>query len=584
MSHILKVNEQEAIRTLAAKGFSLRRIARELGVNRRTVARYAGGEVSKCTTLEGEVTAGSEEVQEAKCTTLEGKVTAGSEAGIGSKCTSVDGKVTAGSRSSCAPHSGVIAGMVEKGLTAQRIWQDLRNGHGFEGSYEAVKRFVNRLKAREPQRVWRVEVRPGEEIQVDFMQGPMVVGADGKRHRTSILRLVLSYSRKGYSEAVFRQDTESFLRVLENGQRHFGGSALLFSLDNLKAGVIKADWTDPELNPKFEAFCRHYGITAMPCRPYHPQHKGKVERSVHFVRENALRGHQFESLAALNEHLRHWEATVADTRIHGTTRRQVAAMFEEEKAHLQALPASLFPAYQEARRMVHQDGFVEVAKSYYEAPLEWIGRKVWVQWDGRRVILLNDKQECLVTHMRLEPGKFTRTRDVRGLDGGVAFNIQRWLRKAATLGSAASQWSAQAVEKRGAEALRSIMGLCNLARTHRPAHIDAACAKALAVGADAPLRLSDLRRLLKAGTRAPVQTVMPFLDHHPVIRSLDHYGDFVRHHSAQQAPDSSPTTTTTTPHEHTESPQNPSPFPSPQRTDPQSGGAPPGSDQQPSAA
>ena len=585
MSHILKVNEQETIRTLAAKGFSQRRIARELGVNRRTVARYAGRVVSKCTTLGGEVTAGSEGGEEAKCTTLEEKVTAGLEAGTGSKCSDVGGEVTAGSRSLCAPYAGVIAGMVGEGLTAQRIWQELRDGHGFAGSYEAVKRFVNRLKAREPQRVWRVEVRPGEEIQVDFMMGPMVMGADGKRRRTWILRMVLSCSRKGYSEAVFRQDTESFLRVLENGLRHFGGSALLLNLDNLKAGVIKPDWTDPELNPKFEAFCRHYGMTAMPCRPYHPQHKGKVERSVHYVRESALRGHRFASLAALNEHLRHWEATVADTRIHGTTRRQVAAMFEEERAHLQALPASLFPAYQEARRMVHQDGFVEVAKAYYEAPVEWIGRKVWVQWDGRRVILLNDKQECLAAHARLEPGQFTRTRDVRGLDGGVAFNIQRWLRQAATLGSAASQWARQAVEKRGAEALRSVMGLCGLARTHRPAHIDAACAKALAAGADTPLRLSDLRRLLKAGPRASVQTVMPFLDHHPVIRSLDHYGTFVRHHS-QAAPDSSPatTTTTTTPHEHTESPQNPSPFPAPERTDPQSGSAPSGSDQQPSAA
>ena len=104
----------------------------------------------------------------------------------------------------------------------------------------------------------------------------------------------------------------------------------------------------------------------------------------------------------------------ADTRIHGTTRRQVAAMFEEERPHLQALPASLFPAYQEARRTVHLDGFVEVAKSYYEAPVEWIGRKVWVQWDGRRVILLNDKQECLAAHARLEPGQFTRTRDGLG--------------------------------------------------------------------------------------------------------------------------------------------------------------------------
>ena len=261
MSHILKVNEQETIRTLAAKGFSQRRIALELGVNRRTVARYAG-RVSKCTTLGGEVTAGSEGGEEAKCTTLEGKVTAGLEAGTGSKCSDVGGEVTAGSRSLCAPYAGVISGMAGEGLTAQRIWQGLRDGHGFAGSYEAVKRFVNRLKAREPQRVWRVEVRPGEEIQVDFMMGPMVVGADGKRRRTWILRMVLSCSRKGYSEAVFRQDTESFLRVLENGLRHFGGSALLLNLDNLKAGVIKPDWTDPELNPKFEAFCRR-GTTSL---------------------------------------------------------------------------------------------------------------------------------------------------------------------------------------------------------------------------------------------------------------------------------------------------------------------------------
>ena len=422
----------------------MRRIARDLGVNRRTVARYAvavdpkctiaeneaaagleGGVAPKCTTVVGEVTAGSEEISDSKCTTPESEVTAGSDAVPETKCTTGEGKVTAGSRSLCAPHASVIEAMlVEQGLTAQRIWQDLRAGHGFGGSYQAVKRFVSRVRERAPQRMWRVESQPGEELQVDFMQGPMVTEADGKRRRTWILRLVLSCSRKGYSEAVFRQDTESFLRALENGLRHFGGSTLLLNLDNLKAGVLKADWTDPEFNPKFAAFCRHYVMTPMPCRPYHPQHKGKVERSVSFVRGSALKGREFESLAALNEHLRHWENTVADTRIHGTRRRQVGAMFEEERPHLQPLPNSLFPAYQEARRTVHRDGYVEVAKAYYEAPLEWVGRKVWVQWDGRRVAMLNDKQECLITHARLEPGKFTRTRGVRGLDGGVAFHLQ----------------------------------------------------------------------------------------------------------------------------------------------------------------
>jgi transposase len=565
MSRILKMSDQQAIQALAAKGFSLRWISRELNINRRTVARYAAAPAAKCTTEPGKVTAGSGVAETSKCTTPEGKVTAGSGAAETSKCTTPEGKVTAGSRSSCALHTGVIEAMAADGLTAQRIWADLRAVHGFEGSYEAVKRFVNRLKARTPQRVWRVESQPGEEVQVDFMQGPMVVAADGKRRRTWILRMVLSFSRKGYSEAVFRQDSESFLRALENGLRNFGGSTHLLDLDNLKAGVLKADWTDPEFNPKFAAFCRHYGITPMPCRPYHPQHKGKVERSVAYVRSSALQGRTFESLADLNRHLLHWEETVADTRIHGTTRRQVGAMFEEERPHLQELPPSLFPAYQEAQRVVHRDGFVEVAKAYYEAPPEWIGRKVWVQWDGRRVAVLNDRQECLVAHVALEPGQFTRTRDVRGLDGGIDFNIRRWSRKAATLGPAAAQWAALLVERRGAEALRSIMGLCGLARTHRAAHIDAACAKALAsAGADTALRLKDIRHLLRAGSSAPSQTQMPFMDEHPVIRGLDHYARFVSLHAGAADPSS-----TTDNHEHTSQHQDTSPFPAPQRPDPQ---------------
>ena len=122
MSRILNTSEQQAIRALAAKGFSLRWISRELNINRRTVARYTAAPAAKCTTPEG--------------------------------------KVTAGSRSSCALHAGVIEAMAADGFTAQRIWADLRATHGFEGSYEAVKRFVKRLKARTPQRVWRVESQP----------------------------------------------------------------------------------------------------------------------------------------------------------------------------------------------------------------------------------------------------------------------------------------------------------------------------------------------------------------------------------------------------------------------------------------
>ena len=93
---------------------------------------------------------------------------------------------------------------------------------------------------------------------------------------------------------VLRQDTETFLRVIENAVRHFGGVPRLLNFDNLKAAVIKADWNDPAMNPKLADFCRHYGMTPMPCRSYTPQYKGKVERGVgyanpHFPHFHALR-------------------------------------------------------------------------------------------------------------------------------------------------------------------------------------------------------------------------------------------------------------------------------------------------------
>jgi transposase len=340
MSNVLKVNEQQAIRSLFEKGWSQRKIAQELGMNRRTVSRYA----AKCTR---EVTAGSE----SKCTT----------------------QVTAGSRrakSACEGHRAEIAGKVDQGLSAQRIYQDLVTERGFASSYESVKRFVARLQAKEPRRVWRMESPPGEEVQVDFGLGAMIEGSEGKRRRSWVLRAVLSHSRKGYSEAVYRQDTETFLRVLENAFRHFGGTPQVLNLDNLKAGVIKADWHDPEINPKLAEFCRHYGVSVLPCRPATPQHKGKVERGVAYVRANALRGRRFATLEAENAHLAQWESQVADTRIHGTTCKQVAALFAEERPHLQPLPATLFPCYQEAQRTVGRDSFVEVGKSFYEAPPE----------------------------------------------------------------------------------------------------------------------------------------------------------------------------------------------------------------------
>ena len=181
----------------------------------------------------------------------------------------------AGRISQCAPLAAVIEHGLLAGLSAQRIYQDLVAGHAFSGGYDAVKRFVRQLAHRTELPFRRMECAPGHELQVDFGQGAWVM-EDGKRRRPHLFRAVLSHSRKGYSEAVWRQTSESFIRCLENAFRHFGGSTATVVIDNLKAGVLQADWYDPELNPKLEEFARHYGTVILPTKPVMPRHKEKV--------------------------------------------------------------------------------------------------------------------------------------------------------------------------------------------------------------------------------------------------------------------------------------------------------------------
>jgi transposase len=496
MANILTVHEQQAISSLAAQGWSIRRIARELKLHRKTVRQYL-----------------PQRKVDSKCTTL-------STAGSPPKCTiSTAGKM--GRKSLCHSLANLIEEKAQKGLSAQRIYQDLRMEVQFTGSYESVKRFVRQLRAADPARVWRIEVGPAEEVQVDFGVGAPIVSPDGRKRRTWIFRMVLSYSRKGYSEAVFHQDTETFLRCLENGFRHFGGVTQTINLDNLKAAVLKFDFADPELNPKLREFAQHYGTVILPCLPRTPEHKGKVENSVRYVKTNALADRAFEGLAAQNQFLAHWESTVADVRIHGTTKRQVAQLFAEEKKHLLALPASLFPVFQEAPRSVHRDSYVEVAKAFYAAPPEYIGQQIWVRWDQREVRLFNARWEQIQIHRRLEPGQFSKVLGIGGGQGSLQANLNYWLGRSSELGSCCAQWAQGLVQKRGIEAMRSLMGLVSLSDKHSLRALNEACARGVA---KQTWRLRDVRALLDSGE---IQMQMGFAHQHPLIRDLSEYGIFI---------------------------------------------------------
>jgi transposase len=488
----LDVSLQQSIHTLHARGWSARRIARELGLHRETVGREL--KLSK----PAKVATGSAAEEEAK-----------------------PAKVATGSRSFCEPHREIITAALVQGLSAIRIHQDLVADHAFTGRYNTVKRFVHALSDAAPLPFRRIETAAGEEMQVDFGQGaPVIDPTTGKRRRPHLFRATLSFSRKGYSEVVWRQDTETFLRCLENAFRHFGGVAKTVIPDNLKAAVLQADWFDPELNPKLTSFAEHYGTVILPTKPRTPQHKGKVEAGVKYVQNNALKGRSFDSLTAQNQYLDQWEARIADTRIHGTVREQVAALFaKQEKPALQPLPAGLFPCFHEARRSVHRDGHVEYKKAYYSVPPEHVGRQVWVRGDTRLLHIYTLQMRQIAVHPLAEAGRFAT--DQAHIHPHKRNAIERGgdylLERCKLIGPHSGAWAAAMYGNRGLIGMRTLQGLLQLARKHPVGQLEAATEKAVR---HACWRLKDLRRLITQGDQV-VQ--IDFLQEHELIRDLSAY-------------------------------------------------------------
>jgi hypothetical protein len=372
----------------------------------------------------------------------------------------------------------------------------------------------------------RMESAAGDEAQVDFGQGAWVKDeTTGRRRRPHLFRLVLSHSRKGYAEVVWRQNTESFLRCLENAFGQLGGVPKTLVVDNLKAAVLRTDWFDPELNPKLSSFCEHYGTVVLPTKPARPEHKGKVEAGVKYVQNNALKGKEFGSLNEQNLYLINWERTVADTRIHGTTRQQVGSFFEaQERAALQPLPGSLFPVFSEAKRTVHRDGYVEVDKAYYSAPPEYVGREVWARWESRLVRIFNLKMEQIALHSRVEAGRFeTSEAHIHDhkrclIERGVDWLLDR----ARLIGRYSGSWAEEMIKQRGPQGLRVLQGLLSLTEKHPAAELEKACRKAIEHGS---WRLREVKELLARTASMPQQ--ITFLEEHPIIRQLDAYQNLI---------------------------------------------------------
>src|SRR5215831_15339323 len=542
MSNVLSEQAKQQVIALGRLGWSLRRIQQETGVRRETASVYlkaAGVQVPP---------PGRRKQREAKPAI---SVTTGSRAelaspnpnpnpenlankgkaktakpaievttGFGVELSGLESKNRAPTASACESFREAIELGLSRGRNAMAIWQDLVADTGFCGSYQTVKRFVRKLRGNQPAQARAVILTaPGEEAQVDYgSKGPMVRDAQtGKYRRTRLFVMTLGYSRKAVRLLTFRSSSRIWAELHEQAFRRLGGSTRLVVLDNLKEGVLVPDIYDPSLNPLYRDVLAHYGAVALPCRIKDPDRKGKVESGVGHAQRTPLQGKRFESLQEAQAYLDRWETNCADTRIHGTTKRQVAAMFAEEKPTLLPLPLEPFRYYQHGQRVVHLDGCVEVEAAYYGLPPGWIGRLVPVQWDELFVRILDPKTgQLLREHVRQKRGCY-RIQE-QDLSPRRPFKVSQLLWRAERAGTQIGALCHHIYNQQRQLSVRRIQGVLSLAKKYGTAATEDACAAALDLGVR---EYQFVRRYLE---RTP-QLTLRQVD--PLIRELVHYRDLI---------------------------------------------------------
>jgi len=522
MSNTLSVYEQERIVTLLQRGWGVRRIARETGTSREAIRRYKAqvGALLPKPTTGGEVPTDLATLEASNLTTS-GEVPTDFPVLEASSPTTGVAPAQASQaqrRSTCEEHRAFITEERVKGRNATAIYQDLVEHHGYAGSYDAVKRFVRTIAPDDPPYAkCRFETPPGQEAQVDYGEGaPTLDPHTGKYRKPRLFIMTLGYSRHSYRVVVPKSSQEVWCRLHEDAFAYFGGTPLTIRLDNLREGVIAPDIYDPELNQLYAAMLAHYGVVALPCRPYTPDLKGKVESAVDHTQKTALKTKRFKSIDEQNTHLLHWNERWAATRIHGTTKRQVREMFTDERPSLQALPSMRFEYYKVLERRVHLDAHIEVSGAYYSVPPRYMNRTVIVH-AGQLWIRIIDAQnkQCIREHTVARKGSRRTNDDDRPKQTPRA--VHDLVNGIAVSGPSCAAFARTLVEENGAIAARSLYGLLSCIRKYGAAEVERACGIAVRVGA---FRLRFVLRMLSLNVAAPSQELT---DKHPLIEAIATY-------------------------------------------------------------
>ena len=443
------------------QGLSDRAVAKATGVNRKTVARYRAWAIEQDL-----LTLPLPPLGDLHCLLAETMPSTPPPQNV----------------SSVEPYTELVAKLRQQGVEMTAIHQRLQE-RGYSGSYSSVRRFVHNLEPPTPEVTVRVETRPGEEAQVDFgFAGRMIDPKTGELRRAWVFVMTLSWSRHQYVEFVFDQKVETWLRLHRNAFAAFDGVPERVVIDNLKAGIAKTCYHEPQAQHAYRECAEHYGFLIAPCRPRTPRHKGKVEQGVHYVKRNFLAGREPMVLSQANRAVLKWVNTTAGQRIHGTTKEQPLARFETEQGMLRPLPDQPYDLAIWKEATLHRDCYIHFEHAYYSAPFRLVGQKLWVRGGTQTVQIYTQDYQWVATHSRA----LHRGQRLTNFDHlpphkvpGLLINRDACRQQASQVGDATRQVVDRFLDHRPEDRLRTAGRLLRLAEKFDPQRLEAACARAL---------------------------------------------------------------------------------------------------------
>jgi transposase len=421
--------------------------------------------------------------------------------------------------------AAVTAELANKGVTRLLLWQEYKAAHPDGLQYSA---FCERLAAYRKSGgvVLRQSYRPGEKLFIDFA-GPSVPVTDrvtGEIKPASIFVAVLGYSNYTFACATTGQTTAAWLDAQRAALEFLGGVPQVIVPDNPKAIVSRACRYEPDLNPAYQDFARHYATAVIPARVRHPRDKAKVEAGVLIVERwilARLRHHTFFSLAELNQAIAELTRELNERPFKKLPGNRRSRFTEEEKLHLQPLPAKPYEFATWKPLRVHLDYHVEIDKRYYSVPYALIGKRVTARVT-LRIVELFYRGKLVASHMRCtQPGRFTTLAEHRPPKhrAVIELNHERLRERAQAIGPATAaiierQWLAK---QHPEQTLRRSLGILRLARDFSPSRLEAACAQALKLDV---LSYRTIRALLDAqgSTPTPTPTAQAELFAHENVR------------------------------------------------------------------